>query len=112
MKLWLSHYPPKCKESLPAGERGLKYRVAQLVNGKGASVAPRRGAWIEMCLVIDIPPVYTSLPAGERGLKSLLGNDAENRNWSLPAGERGLKYSIDRIKELPVLVAPRRGSVD
>ena len=56
--------------SLPAGERGLKWRYCR-DSHLNRHVAPRRGAWIEI-----LPEGYT----------------AEKWEKSLPAGERGLKY--------------------
>jgi len=59
------------KESLPAGERGLKL-ACPLVTAYAVLVAPRRGAWIEIFDGYFIcVSVLKSLPAGERGLKCL-----------------------------------------
>ena len=57
-----------CLQSLPAGERGLKYAK---------------------CYVEE--ESIRSLPAGERGLKYLLSCESIALKGSLPAGERGLK---------------------
>jgi len=61
-------YSPECL-SLPAGERGLKFDMVHC-HGPALSVAPRRGAWIEISLRFRLEkPTALSLPAGERGLK-------------------------------------------
>ena len=97
--------------SLPARERGLKCQGCDIRHI--APVAPREGAWIEICQVyvnsrLDIVApregawieirsglkrlsVDPSLPARERGLKC--GGSARSvfNGESLPARERGLK---------------------
>ena len=54
--------------SLPVRERGLKYtrRYCALPN---RPVAPRAGAWIEVCHVCHCRHHKGSLPVRERGLK-------------------------------------------
>ena len=97
---------------------------------------PVRGAWIEICPwpSAACTPRCRS-PCGERGLKSPSSGGWCGRWWRRsPCGERGLKYYVGgavvlvarslpvrgawiemllmQCGEMPVLVAPRAGSVD
>ena len=54
--------------SLPTGERGLKLLLKVLFRIM-CTVAPYRGAWIEITWDKVPPHGETSLPTGERGLK-------------------------------------------
>ena len=108
--------------SLPAGERGLK-SMCGVELSVTADVAPRRGAWIEICFLlisrsklsrvaprrgawIEIPGVPERSPgpgtvAPRRGawVEIIIKNLLKDIVPSLPAGERGLK-SQDRQSPL------------
>ena len=77
--------------SHPAGVRGLKY-VSHSAFVHSNSVAPRRGAWIEIVYTSTIHPLTPSHPAGVRGLKLMPPSRSPYRDRSHPAGVRGLKY--------------------
>jgi len=74
------------------------------------SVAPRRGAWIEILVPDTCLRTCPSLPAGERGLKYLKLVRLLFLQLSLPAGERGLKYHLSVLNTSAIFVAPRRGA--
>ena len=76
--------------SLPVWERGLKCLFPK-TSSRCPQVAPRVGAWIEICCSLCNPPADSSLPVWERGLKLTGVMTETGAAGSLPVWERGLK---------------------
>ena len=99
---------------------------------KRREVAPRAGAWIEICLYAAIIIPIASLPVRERGLKSspigernmvdtvapragawieiLTIKAVDEYDASLPVRERGLKLDLHNEYGISITVAPRAGA--
>jgi len=75
------------------------------------TVAPRRGAWIEIVNILRfVRFLFRSLPAGERGLKFCLAG--KMNNGGVVAPRRGAWIEIKKSLKSTVFtnVAPRRGA--
>ena len=75
------------------------------------NVAPLAGAWIEICISVDMLMLLASLPSRERGLKSCANDAIRSAAESLPSRERGLKLAGKGVKSEDLGRSPR-GSVD
>ena len=89
----------------------MKYENRKIINNNNKSF-PARGAWIEICAIVDYSDALKSFPARgawiEIKYRLLTGIDGAGRS---PQGERGLKYAVHgALHVLPVV--PRKGSVD
>ena len=94
--------------SLPVWERGLK--CSKLCTGqRRGCVAPRVGAWIEICHMAALPTGSLSLPVWERGLKYVTNRMIERDNVAPRVGAWIEMKKARRDYNLGV-VAPRVGA--
>ena len=118
----------------PQGARGLKFRLAAVLAGRGDRRAPQgarglkyrrfllssdlivsrpaRGAWVEMILGIDIEPCSKSRPARGAWVEIRSERDVlPLHHRRAPHGARGLKFVVLVFVTTVTWVAPRKGRV-
>ena len=95
--------------SLPSRERGLKFRLVDVLGGYIMSL-PSRERGLKSMAYDAATYMDESLPSRERGLKYSMGTMPGMSPRSLPSRERGLKYCSGLDRERQGEVAPFTGA--
>ena len=95
----------------PCGERGLKCALAS-ANVRTRLSLPVRGAWIEISRLPSASMLRVSLPVRGAWIEIITVSYVLYALLSLPVRGAWIEMLLMQCGEMPVLVAPRAGSVD